>query len=197
MQLPLDKYRSWILPVALPAALFIALLWIYLAPLGTRTFTWEAGESSLLIGRPLPDARTGACSDTEENCVVFFDEPAYMSVTPPAGLWHEMHVEVSYRLNDQEKFEIGLMQDFALQSFALHQLEQKEEERGWSRAKTSFLLDGVQKELGAYKLIISLPGVEEVEEKPTIHALNVTFKRNTSVIGEAKWFIKGLWERRM
>lgn len=189
--------KSWILPVALPTTLFCVLTWIYVAPSGTREIIWEAGEGSVLIGRPLPDERVDEiCVDDRGSCVTAVDEPLYMSITPPAGLWHEMRVMVAYDLYDQQKFELGLVQDFTTQSFALLPLEPWENYDGWTTGTATFPLENVQKENGAYKLILSLPGVEEVAEKPVIHNARVTFTRNTSVIGEIKWFIKGLWVNR-
>lgn len=191
--------KSWILPVALPTTLFCVLTWIYVAPSGTREIIWEAGEGSVLIGRPLPDERVDEiCVDDRGSCVTAVDEPLYMSITPPAGLWHEMRVEVTYDLHDQEKFELGLVQDFTTQSFTLLPLEFESDLNidGWTTGSTTFSLENVQKENGAYKLILSLPGVEEVTEKPIIHSVNVLFTRNTSVMGEIKWFIKGLWVNR-
>jgi hypothetical protein len=197
-----NKLKPWILPTALPVALFACLTWMYLAPSGQKTIVWEAGETSVLIGRPLPDARTSSCEDNHGSCITALDEPLYMSITPPAGLWHEMRVVVEYDLHDQEKFELGLMQDFATQSFVLLPIKVYPIEGGIhneaSRTGESvFSLDGVQKENGAYKLILSLPGVEDVVEKPGIHTFEVTFIRHTSVMGEIKWFIKGLWKRRV
>lgn len=191
-----NNIRSWFFPVLFPALLFGALTWIYLAPSGEKTISWEAGESSVFIGRPLPDDRTAECNDDRGACIAAIDEPLYMSITPPAGLWHEMRVEVSHDLNDQQKFELGLMQDFTTQSFVLLPLEVKEDQQGWQVGSASFAVENVQKENGAYKLILSLPGVEDVVEKPVIHDAKITFIRNTSVIGEIKWFIKGLWARR-
>lgn len=186
----------WIVAAFFPVLLFAVLTWIYLAPSGEKTISWEAGESSVLIGRPLPDSRMAECSDDRGSCVTAVDEPLYMSITPPAGLWHEMRVEVSYDLNDQQKFEIGLMQDFTTQSFVLLPLEAEEGRQGWQAGSASLAVENVQKENGAYKLILSLPGVEDVAEKPVIHSAKITFTRNASVIGEIKWFIKGLWTRR-
>ncbi|NBS68819.1 hypothetical protein EBT31_07860 [bacterium] len=196
MKLLASEIKSWMLPAALPAALFGLLTWIYLAPMGTREISWRADESSILIGRPLPDVRTLECTDEQGGCITMRDEPLYMSIIPPAGLWHEMEVEVLYNLKDQQKFELGLMQDFTTQSFVVLPLTPEENQGAWQKGSVTFAVENVQKENGAYKLILSLPGVEEVANKPTIHALNVTFVRNTSVLGEVKWFIKGLWERR-
>ncbi len=196
MKLVANNIRPWFLPALFPALLFGVLTWTYLAPSGEKTISWEAGENSVLIGRPLPDVRTAECNDSRGSCITAIDEPLYMSITPPAGLWHEMRVEVSYDLNDQQKFEIGLMQDFTTQSFVLLPLEAKEDQQGWKTGSVSFEIENVQKENGAYKLILSLPGVEDVTEKPVIHDTKVTFIRNTSVVGEIKWFIKGLWVRR-
>lgn len=191
------KGRLWLLPAVFPLALFCALTWIYIAPSGTREIVWKAGESSTLIGRPLPDDRVDeSCSDHRGSCVMTLDEPLYMSITPPAGLWHEMRVTVAYDLHGQEKFELGLMQDFATQSFVLLPLASGERVEGWSVGITAFSLENAQKENGAYKLILSLPGVENVTEKPVIHSVRVLFTRNTSVMGEIKWFIKGLWTDR-
>jgi hypothetical protein len=192
----LARIKPWLLPAALPMGAWCVLVWVYVAPFGTRTITWEAGESSVLIGRPLPDARTVACEDTRGDCITFIDEPIYMSVIPPAGLWHEMRVIVTYDVQDQEKFELGLMQDFSAQSFTLLPLEPWEDSGGWATGAATFSVENVQKENGAYKLILSLPGVEEVQEKPILHSVKILFTRNTSVVGELKWFIKGLWENR-
>jgi hypothetical protein len=191
------KAKPWLLPVAFPFVLFCALTWLYISPSGTREITWRAGESSALIGRPLPDNRTEeACEDSRGSCIATIDEPLYMSITPPAGLWHEMQVVITYDLHDQEKFALGLVQDFATQSFVLLPLASGESAEGWSVGAATFSLENVQKENGAYKLILSLPGVETVAQKPTIHSTSVRFIRNTSVIGEIKWFIKGLWTDR-
>ena len=196
-----NSIRPWIFPVFFPTLLFGVLAWIYLAPLGEKTITWEAGENSVLIGRPLPDSRTRECDDVRGACITAVDEPLYMSIIPPAGLWHEMRVEVSYDLNDQQKFELGLMQNFATQSFILRplQVEALEGEvynKTPRNGESTFSLENVQKENGAYKLILSLPGVENVTKKPFIHDAKITFVRNTSVVGEMKWFVKGLWARR-
>lgn len=192
-----NNIRPWIIPVFFPALLFVALTWIYIAPSGEKRVEWEAGESSVFIGRPLPDSRTQVCKDERGSCITAIDEPLYMSITPPAGLWHEMRIEVAYDLNDQQKFELGLMQDFAKQSFVLLPLEPKESVQDWTVGTATFSVEHVQKENGAYKLILSLPGVEDVSEKPIVHNAKVTFVRNTSVAGEIKWFIKGLWVRRV
>lgn len=191
-----NNIRPWIIPAFFPMLLFAALTWVYLAPSGEKTISWEAGESSVLIGRPLPDSRTAECGDDRGACIAAIDEPLYMSITPPAGLWHEMRIEVSYDLNDQQTFELGLMQDFATQSFALLPLEPQESVQDWTVGAATFSVEHVQKENGAYKLILSLPGVEDVAEKPIIHDAKITFIRNTSVVGEIKWFIKGLLVRR-
>ncbi len=196
MKFLVNNIRPWFFPVLFPALLFTALTWVYLAPSGEKTISWEAGESSVLIGRPLPDSRTAECSDNRGSCIAAIDEPLYMSITPPAGLWHEMRFEVSYDLNDQQKFELGLMQDFATQSFVLLPLKAEEDRQEWKTGSASFTIENVQKENGAYKLILSLPGVEDVAEKPIVHSAKITFVRNTSVVGEMKWFIKGLWARR-
>lgn len=192
----LANAKSWALPVAFPFALFCALTWVYVAPSGVKEIAWEAGGSSVLIGRPLPDARTASCENEGGGCITLMDEPIYMSITPPAGLWHEMRGEVAYDLGDQEKFELGLMQDFTTQSFVLLPLEQTENAEGWTSGAATFSVENVQKENGAYKLILSLPGVENVTQKPVIHGVRVTFVRNTPVLGEIKWFIKGLWASR-
>jgi hypothetical protein len=191
-----SNISPWLFPALFPAMLFCALAWIYIAPSGERSIAWKAGESSVLIGRPLPDARTAECGDSRGSCIAVIDEPLYMSVVPPTGLWHEMRVEVSYDLNNQQKFELGLMQDFTTQSFVLLPLEAKEDLQGWGTGSVLFEIENVQKEHGAYKLIFSLPGAESVIEKPIIHDVNITFIRNASVAGEIKWFIKGLWARR-
>ncbi|MEK9156829.1 MAG: hypothetical protein AAB448_01680 [Patescibacteria group bacterium] len=196
MKLVASNIHLWIVPALFPALLFGILTWMYLAPSGEKTISWEAGESSVLIGRPLPDDRTAECNDDRGACIAAIDEPLYMSVTPPAGLWHGMRVEVSYDLNGQQKFELGLMQDFATQSFVLLPLEPEEDWQGWQTGSASFVIENVQKENGAYKLILSLPGVEDVAEKPIINSAKVIFTRNTSVVGEMKWLIKGLWVRR-
>lgn len=192
-----NNIRPWIIPALFPMLLFAALTWVYLAPSGEKSVVWEAGESSVFVGRPLPDSRTQACKDERGNCITAIDEPLYMSITPPAGLWHEMRVEVAYDLNNQQTFELGLMQDFVTQSFVLLPLESGEDREGWKTGSALFAIEHVQKENGAYKLILSLPGVEDVSEKPIIHAAKIAFIRNTSVVGEIKWFIKGLWVRRM
>lgn len=196
MKLVANNILPWLFPAFFPVLLFAALTWTYLAPSGEKTISWEAGESSVLIGRPLPDSRTAECNDDRGACITTIDEPLYMSITPPAGLWHEMRVEVLYDLNDQQKFELGLMQDFTAQSFGLLPLEAEEDRQGWQVGSALFAIENVQKENGAYKLILSLPGVEGVTEKPIIHDTKITFIRNTSVVGEMKWFIKGLWARR-
>ncbi len=185
--------KPWILPAVFPLMLFCILTWMYVAPWGVKEIVWEAGESSVLIGRPLPDARTAPCEDPRGDCLTLSDEPIYMSITPPAGLWHEMRVEVAYDVHTQEKFELGLMQDFTTQSFVLLPLEPDASIDGWTGGSAIFSVENVQKENGAYKLILSLPGVEEVAQKPVIHDVRVTFVRKTSVMGEMKWFIKGLW----
>lgn len=190
------KLKPWMLPAMGPVVLFGVLTWVYLAPLGFREVTWQAGENSVLVGRPLPDARTAACTDDRGSCVTAVDEPLYMSVTPPAGLWHDMQVMVAYDLHDQPTFEMGLMQDFATQSFTLLPLERWENYDRWTTGAATFSLENVQKENGAYKLILSLPGVEDVTQKPIIHSVKVLFRRDTSVMGEIKWFIKGLWAER-
>ncbi len=203
MQLPENKREDrhliipWLLPIALPVLLFSILTWIYLAPSGEKTISWKAGENSVLIGRPLPDNRTASCADDRGTCITAIDEPLYMSIVPPAGLWQEMHVSVAYDLHDQEKFELGLMQNFTQQTFTLSPLTSQQESDQWTSGTASFSLDNVQKENGAYKLILSLPGVEDISEKPIIHAVDITFIRTTSVMGEVKWFVKGLWERRL
>lgn len=193
----LAKIKPWILPVAFPLALFCILAWIYVAPFGFREVTWGAGGSSALIGKPLPDERVDeTCIDDRDTCVTVVDEPLYMSIAPPAGLWHEMRVMVAYDLHDQEKFELGLVRDFTPQSFVLFPLEPWENYDGWTAGAATFPLENVQKENGAYKLIFSLPGVEDVQEKPVIHSVKVLFTRKTSVVGELKWFVKGLWASR-
>lgn len=191
-----NNIRPWIIPALFPMLLFTVLTWVYLAPSGEKNVTWEAGESSVFIGRPLPDSRTQVCEDERGSCIAAIDEPLYMSITPPAGLWHEMRVMVAHDLHDQDKFELGLIQDFSTQSFVLLPLEPWENYDGWTTGEATFSLENVQKENGAYKLILSLPGVEDVAEKPIVHDAKVTFVRNTSVMGEVKWFIKGLWVRR-
>lgn len=196
MKFVASNIRPWLIPALFPGLLFAGLTWTYLVPSGEKTISWEAGESSVLIGRPLPDSRTAECNDDRGACITAIDEPLYMSITPPAGLWHEMRVQVSYNLNDQQKFELGLMQDFAMQSFILLPLKAEEDQQGWQTGSASFAIENVQKENGAYKLILSFPGVEGVTEKPIIHGAKITFVRNTSVVGEMKWFIKGLWAQR-
>lgn len=196
MKFIFNNIRAWALPLLFPMLLFCVLTWMYIAPLGVKEIVWQAGEGSVLVGRPLPDARTETCEDDRGSCITAVDEPLYMSITPPAGLWHEMRVEVAYDMHDQQAFELGLVQDFATQSFVLLPLELQEESDGWMIGSAAFSVENVQKENGAYKMILSLPGVEQVAQKPVIHGVRVTFTRNTSVVGEAKWFIKGLWVRR-
>ena len=94
---------------------------------------------------------------------------------------------MEYELHDQETFAIGVVQDFATQSFLLKDVVD---------GKVSFSLDGVQKEQGAYKVILSLPGVRAHDEQPAFYRARITFIRDTPVLGEIKWFIKGLWKRR-
>lgn len=188
-------FKTWLPACFLPIALFLLLTFIYVAPFGTRTLIWEAGRASRLIGRPLPDARTEMCA--YDDCVRVLNEPLYMSIIPPAGLWHEMRIEVAYDLRDQTTFELGLVQDFTTQSFTLLPLDLQESTNGLTVGAATFPLENVQKENGAYKMILSLPGVADVAEKPMLHRIQVTFVRHTSVMGEVKWFVKGLWKRRL
>lgn len=48
---------------------------------------------------------------------------------------------------------------------------------GWRQSNASFSLEGAPKEQGAYRLVLSAPRVRDVEDKPKIHEIKVTFKK--------------------
>jgi hypothetical protein len=131
MNIRLARMIIWSLPVFL----FGGLLWHYLAPSGERVVRYEVGEVSPFVQRLLPDDRVSAVTEREgDSYVTLLDEPVYFSVTPPAGNFETVALEIAFEPGGTPTFELGGLKDVAAQAFDFKPLANTLlEELDWTR----------------------------------------------------------------
>ena len=119
----------------LPAILLLGLLWHYLIPSGERTVIYEMGDTSPFVQRPLPDDRVSeVMSKFGDDYVTLLDEPVYFSVTPPAGNFETIALELAFEPGGTPTFELGGLKDVAAQAFDFKPLANTLlEELDWTR----------------------------------------------------------------
>lgn len=121
--------------LALPCILLAGLLWHYLIPGGERSVWYEMGDTSPFIFRLLPDERVSSVtSEHADAYVTLLDEPVYFSVTPPAGDFESVKVELAFDPGGTPTFELGGLKDVAAQAFDFQPLSNLLlEELDWTR----------------------------------------------------------------
>lgn len=120
---------------SVPIMVLMGLSWRYFSPLGERTVHYDMGDISPFVQRLLPDDRVGeVMMRAGAAYVTLLDEPVYFSVTPPAGKFDELKLEVIFDPGGTPTFELGGLQDVAAQAFEFKPLANTLlEDSSWTR----------------------------------------------------------------